>query len=802
MEQKPLCFVAYPAFPASRAETVEQAIESISRTGVVDIRGWKEIFPNGRPIISRVFEEIGNCTCFIADLTGVNPNVLFELGYAVARRKRIWLLLDTAIEKAKGDFDRFQLFSTVGYEPASNSKQIVERFFTEQPYQNQKLLFDDLLDRGKKPTRPTLLYLKAQVATEASNRLARKVATSAIASVIDDPAEGGNQPLGWYASRVDSASAVVCHLLSTDHVNWQLSNAKQAFVAGMAQGLGTPLLMLAHAPYSPPVDYRDLLRTHETAVQAESLFDEWLAPVMETVRRQESNTEYYKSQQIARTTLERIDLGDWIAENESDDLAEYFIATAAYNDALRAQHSIFVGRKGTGKSATFFKLKDELSRDPRNHVCIIKPIAYELEGVLQLLSQTLASADSGYLIESLWKFLINTELSKSLYIQIQAKPVYYGRTSSERELVEFIEQNSSWIMPEFSIRLESAVSKLMTIKHLDTVEARRKNISERLHGDLLPRLKTVTGNLLSGKNRIAILVDNLDKAWDQSQDLSRVSDLLFGLLSVSNRIASDFERDVTFRGKFAFSLILFLRSDIYAAIVRFAHERDKVPVRRMSWDDPVMLLRVLEERFMKSELGLQTPDEIWQRFFTATVGARTTRQYLMETVLPRPRDLLYLVKVSLQFAINRSHGRIEEEDLLSAEEEYSRFALNSLLAENAGQVQKLERLLAQFALSREVLTELDLLSCIERADVKERPSDVVEFLCELAFLGMEVELNRFEYLYDEENASKMNAMASLGAEHNPDGLRRYRINRAYQKYLEVKRGANSDPNQVSLTALP
>ena len=39
----------------------------------------------------------------------------FELGYAVAHRKRIWILLDTAIEKAKLDFDRFQLFTTVGY---------------------------------------------------------------------------------------------------------------------------------------------------------------------------------------------------------------------------------------------------------------------------------------------------------------------------------------------------------------------------------------------------------------------------------------------------------------------------------------------------------------------------------------------------------------------------------------------------------------------------------------------------------------------------------------------------------------
>jgi hypothetical protein len=243
--------------------------------------------------------------------------------------------------------------------------------------------------------------------------------------------------------------------------------------------------------------------------------------------------------------------------------------------------------------------------------------------------------------------LISTELARSLYTQINSKPVYYGRTPDERDLLEFIEQNTSWIMPEFSIRLESAIDKLLLMSAAPSIESHRQSISEQLHGDMLPRLKIVTGKMISGKNRVVILIDNLDKAWDQTQDLSRVSDLLFGLLSVSGRIATDFDRDPMFRGQFKFSLILFLRSDIYAAIIRHAHERDKVPVRRMSWDDELMLLSVLEERFMTSGLTLGSPAEVWQKFFSPTVGSRPVRQYLTDTVLPRPRDLLYLVKTAL-----------------------------------------------------------------------------------------------------------------------------------------------------------
>ncbi len=228
MPASPKCFVAYPSAPAARAETVERAIELISQSGVVEIKGWKSLFAGGRPIITRISKEIRDCQCFVADLTRLNPNVLFELGYAVAHRKRIWLLLDTTIERAKLDFDRFQLFTTIAYQGASNSEKIVEGFFADQPFGDTTNLCDDLLDRSKRATRPTLLYLKAQIATEASNQLARRVAAADIASVIDDPAESPNEPVGWYVNRVDAASAVVCHLLSSEHSNWEANNANHA----------------------------------------------------------------------------------------------------------------------------------------------------------------------------------------------------------------------------------------------------------------------------------------------------------------------------------------------------------------------------------------------------------------------------------------------------------------------------------------------------------------------------------------------------------------------------------------------
>src|ERR1700690_1165908 len=86
----PSCFVAYPSSPPDRVETIEAAIKDIHAGGVVDIIGWKKLAVSGRLMIGPICHEIANRDIFVADVTGLNPNVLFELGYAIAHRRRIW----------------------------------------------------------------------------------------------------------------------------------------------------------------------------------------------------------------------------------------------------------------------------------------------------------------------------------------------------------------------------------------------------------------------------------------------------------------------------------------------------------------------------------------------------------------------------------------------------------------------------------------------------------------------------------------------------------------------------------------
>jgi hypothetical protein len=712
----------------------------------------------------------------------------------------VWLLLNPRIDRARANWDRFQLLTTVGFAPYNNSGEIVAQFYREEPYKNlQQNLYDELLRAAGPPSKKdALLYLRPDVNTEASMRLARRVSSGPMRSVIDDPEEVRLQPFAWYVQQVASAFAIVCHFLSTDYQNWELHNAKHALVAGLAHGRAKPLLMLAHEPYASPLDYHDLLRKHRTAAAAESIFAEWSLPYIEQYEKRIAQAAVYRAEQRAQIGLRDITIGEPVAEFESDSVPDYYVSTAAYTETLHSRYSIVVGRKGTGKTATLYALTEELKADPRNHVCVIKPVGYELEGLMGILREELSRAEKGYLVESFWKFLLYTELTKSVYEELLGKPEHHVRTPAETALCEFIEQYRSLIAPEFSTRLETAVGRLRELPRSSSAEGRQLKISELLHNEMLGRLRVLLGRVLETKARVTMLVDNLDKAWNANSDLPLLSDLLFGLLNVSQRVAEEFSHDASGRAAVNLFFALFLRSDIYAAMLQFAKERDKLPARLIIWADPDLLKRVIEERFMKSGADIEFPHEVWERYFVPTVGGIPTWEYIGQRILPRPRDLIYLIKSALQSAVNRGRTRVEEKDFIDGEKQYSRFALDSLIVEGAVSIARVEDMLLHFIQSTEILTEDEILTRVTGAGIPASELDqIITLLVELTFVGLEVAPNRFEFLFDERDERKLSVMARKTADETTNGVRRFRIHPAFHPFLETRPYNSTMPGQAA-----
>src|SRR4051812_33006448 len=109
MDNKPSVFFGYGNSPELARETLLNACSLINETGTANAVSWEELTTTGRLIINAVLEQIDRSDLAAFDVTTLSENVLFELGYAIARGKRVWLLIDGTDQEAKGKWRQFRL---------------------------------------------------------------------------------------------------------------------------------------------------------------------------------------------------------------------------------------------------------------------------------------------------------------------------------------------------------------------------------------------------------------------------------------------------------------------------------------------------------------------------------------------------------------------------------------------------------------------------------------------------------------------------------------------------------------------
>lgn len=788
-------FYAYPSQPESIGETIINAIDELRGDRIVKdirirLRPWPEASTSGKRIVDQITEFIDRCQIFACDLTYPNLNVTFELGFAIGRFKRLWISLNTSIEGAAKQYNR-TLEGIVGaaYHGYENHWDISAGFLNDGPWRSldEHLLSESYRRPAPRPELPTLLYVKPPVNTDAVIVTLEHLQTSEFREslIVDDPRENSAQTLEWYAEKISLADAVIVHLLAAEHRGSQLHNVKASFVAGLAHGLRRNVLMLAHDPFDCPTDYRLLLKTHKTAEECERYVAAWLRD-LGIPRRRPRRPEEETRRKASTLELRNLSIGEPVAENENLQLDEYFVETTAYFHALEAQATIMIGRRGTGKTANLIALQVEFGRDRRNHVCTVKPVGYEVEGLVQLLKEDLHEAERGYLIDSLWKFLIYSDLAASVCRELEARPTHQVPSASEDKLMKYVEANASILLTPFSQRLDRAVRSLVGVGNLEAREEQRTRISENLHTALLGDLRRLLGEVLSDRNKVAILIDNLDEPWGLGRETSGLTDLLLGLLRVSRDVCEDLQHEDYWQKGIHVSLTIFLRSDIFAYIQPLASEQDKWPLCRVTWNDAAALLRVLDERLKHGAPTRFDAEEIWQGLFAHEVVGLPTRDFILGNTLARPRDVIYLLREAIAKAINRGHATVTAEDFLAAREEYSRYVFSSILGEDDPEKQKLEGVLYEFAGVQKTLPAGEVTSRIRKAGVSESDVDFyVNLLCDVNFLAVQT-ASGFKFSSDEHERQMLRSVAKKLATERGWGEEAYEINSAFYQALQIE----------------
>lgn len=788
-------FFAFPSQPESVEESINLALThlktapQIKDTGL-RFRPWPDMSVSGRHLLGEITDQIDRSTVVACDVTYTNANVAFELGYAIGKFKRVWLSLDTSIANAARDFNRSYLGHLgLGFSPYENHQELAVSLLKDAPWTSPQdaLLGDAYRERRPSSEQATLLYVMPPISTDAVIAVREEISESIFRqhAIIDDPREFANPTLEWYADTVCDADAVLIHLLSDNHRDSATHNTRASWVAGLAYGLNKPVLMLAHTTYTCPTDYQSILQEHATAEQASLLFHAWHQSIHIRARRpRRPESRSPEASQLLQ--LRDLSLGQPVAENERTRLDEYFVETSAFYEARSADVSIFVGRRGTGKTASFVALADDCRRDRRNHVCTVQPVGYEVDGLIHLLSEDWKSADRGFLVESLWKFLIYSELAKSVTDSIAARPLHSRHTDEEQALVDYVSQRSDVLLSPFSQRLNRAVGELRGTGGLGDTELQRARISEHLHIEHLGQLRRFLGSALHNLHRVVILVDNLDHQWQAGSDTQVLSTLLLGLLRVTQDIVSDFQRDLEQRRRVNVAMTTFIRSDIFSHLEPLATEQDKWPVRRMTWNDPDLLIRVIEERLSHAGQSSLDANEIWDQAFPADVAGKSPKQFIIENTLPRPRDVVFLAKEAVAVGVNRNAETVTEDDMLLARKRYSNYVFGSILAEDDPQRLMMEPILYEFAGSEREVAKADVLSRMRLAGVPDSDAEYyVLLLCDVNFFGIRTASGYTFPEHENERSVLLRLGDRLAVEHDWGDVW-FKIHPAFYDVLQIE----------------
>jgi hypothetical protein len=115
-------FFLYPKEPELVSKTIEEAVRELrSSHSDLRLRSWTELLTSGQIIFCRVCQALRFAKVAVADVTTLNFNVLFEIGYAIGLGLPVVPIRDTTLLQDKKDFDELGILDTFGYVDFENS---------------------------------------------------------------------------------------------------------------------------------------------------------------------------------------------------------------------------------------------------------------------------------------------------------------------------------------------------------------------------------------------------------------------------------------------------------------------------------------------------------------------------------------------------------------------------------------------------------------------------------------------------------------------------------------------------------
>ncbi len=737
----------YPSAPEQIANSIESAVTLLRHRRPTDRWiSWRHLANEGQIIFCEICKAARFATHLAADVTTLNFNLMFEIGFALGLEQPLALLRDRSFTRDLHLFRDLSLLETIGYVDFENSEELAGALLSALPA------------RAIPPppvalNRAAPLYVvKSHVSTDGQLRLLSTLSGTALSKYRSyDPRE--DPPLSLHEARKQVAQSfgVIAHLIHRDRAGSTVHNARCALIAGIGTASGKIVVLLQEGEVAQPIDYRDIVIPYSQHAQIEDklrqpilrILNETLDPTVIAVRPPTG-------------VLERLDLGDIAAENETRQLPGYFVQTGQYNDARRGHARLVVGRKGSGKTAIFYSVRDSLPRTHSYLVLDMKPEGHQFLKLREAILDHLSPGLKEHTLTAFWTYILLCEIAQKIIDTDESwaerDADRYRRFQELRELYRVEMPDDSGDLSE---RLLRQVDKLTSRLMAEPDRPMAQQATQLLFKEEIPRLQRAVGEYLVEKSEVWLLVDNLDKGWPTKGTSAEDVLVLRTLLGASAKLQHYADKQ-----QLSFFCLVFIRNDIYDLLLRETSDRDKDTAINLDWSDPEVFKELIRRRIVATTELKGTFAEVWPALFAQHVGTQESFRYVVDRTLMRPRDLLRFIRRVVEVAVNRGHGTVESDDFLAAEASYSEEMLQSINFEIKDAAPDCDDLVYYFIGTPWRMAVTDVR---RKLSEKERVEDALQILLWFGFLGIETVDGAVQFAYDVRyNVGKLLALVSGG----------------------------------------
>lgn len=734
-------FFAYPSSLPLVVDAVRITCQNSNKGGsAVVVNSWEEMDIAGRFIATEILTNIRAADFLIADISRLNFNVVYEIGFAIGCAKRVLLVKNKAVSDISPTIQEVGIFDTIGFKEYSTSEELSA--FVKNVESSRPIHIDEKINE-KSP----IYIVQPKTKTDYDGYITSSIKKSHLYFRSFDPSESPRLSGPDAVANVAESYGVVLHLLPADHVDAAIHNIRSAFVAGLADGMDKRSLYIQSGDSPVPVDLRDFV----TVCRFPDQFKDAIGLLAERVY--EDRDMHVVSKPLgSRSILAQMDLGASAAENEITSLGSYYLEIDAFRRAQRKEVRLVTGRKGSGKTAIFFMLRDRVRKNRSNVVIDLKPEGYQLLKLKDAIVGLMSAGTVEHTITAFWEYLLWVEICYKLLEKDQELHKRDHNLFEPYQRLKSAYMTDSYsAQGDFSERLKVLLRDIIAAIKIEYEDNTNLNLSMSQITNFLYRhdfikLKEQVQDYLQYKQELWLLFDNLDKGW-ASQGVSE-EDLVIvrALIEATRKIERELDKQ-----EVVAHTIVFLRNDVFEHLVNSTSDRGKETRANVDWDDQEMLRELLRRRIdsawdVKPSKDFST---VWTSICAPIIDGQDSAEYLIDRCLMRPRSLLDLLGHCRGYAINLGHDRITKEDIGKACSAFS----NDLLAEIGLEIRDVfpsaEHVLYAFIGSSRSLSRSELIEILNLHGVSENEHiSLITLLLWFGFLGFLWTDNTPRYIYN------------------------------------------------------